>query len=182
MGILSDREILRQIELGNIVIKPFKRESLGTNSYDVHLGPYLRVYVDSILDAKKDNRSRLIKIPPEGYVLQPNRLYLGTTLEYTETYGFVPSIEGRSSVGRLGIQIHVTAGFGDVGFKNYWTLEITAIHPVRIYAGMPIAQLIYTTLEGEPEKTYDKKKSAKYLGSIEEEPIPLPSKLWKDEW
>ena len=70
-------------------------------------------------------------------------------MEYTETHGYVPMIEGRSSIGRLGMFIHVTAGFGDVGFCGYWTLEIFVIHPLRIYAGVPICQIFYHTLHGD---------------------------------
>ena len=75
----------------------------------------------------------------------------GSTLEYTETRRFVPFLEGKSSVGRLGIDIHATAGKGDVGFCNHWTLEISVSQPVRVYAGMPIGQLIYFLVEGEVE-------------------------------
>ncbi|MCS7074469.1 MAG: dCTP deaminase, partial [Bacteroidia bacterium] len=141
--ILSDTEILREIEKGNILVEPFRRECLGSNSYDVHLSKYLAVYKDEILDAKQHNQIQEIIIPAEGYVLQPGVLYLGVTEEYTETHCHVPFLEGKSSVGRLGIDIHATAGKGDVGFCNTWTLEISVTQPVRVYAGMPIGQLIY---------------------------------------
>ena len=100
--ILSDQRILEEIEKGTIVIEPFKRECLGTNSYDVHLGKYLAVYKDRVLDAKKHNLIEHFEIPAEGFVLQPNTLYLGVTLEYTETHAHVPFLEGKSSTGRLG--------------------------------------------------------------------------------
>ncbi|MBX6381315.1 MAG: dCTP deaminase, partial [Thermoflavifilum aggregans] len=100
--ILSDKRILEEIEKGNIVIEPFHREYLGSNSYDVHLGKYLAVYRDHELDAKKHNQIEEIEIPEEGYVLQPGILYLGVTQEYTETHAFVPFLEGKSSTGRLG--------------------------------------------------------------------------------
>ena len=119
--ILSDGKILQEIEAGNIVIDPFRRECLGSNSYDVHLGKYLAVYKDRELDARKHNQIEEIVIPEEGYVLQPNMLYLGVTEEYTETHTTVPFLEGKSSIGRLGIHIHATAGKGDVGFCNTWT-------------------------------------------------------------
>ena len=70
-------------------------------------------------------------------MLSPHQLYLARTAERTVTHNLVPQIEGRSSVGRLGLFVHVTAGFGDVGFSGYWTLEMFAVHPVRIYPGVP---------------------------------------------
>ncbi len=93
------------------------------------------------------------EIPEEGFVLEPNTLYLGVTAEYTESHAHVPFLEGKSSTGRLGIDIHATAGKGDVGFCNAWTLEISCIQPVRIYAGMPIGQLIYFAVEGKYRKS-----------------------------
>ena len=177
--ILSDKKILEAIEKGDIVIEPFRRASLGTNSYDVHLGKYLAVYIAPELDARKHNEIRSFPIPEEGYVLQPGTLYLGVTEEYTETHHAVPFLEGKSSVGRLGIDIHATAGKGDVGFCNTWTLEISCVHPVRVYAGMPIGQLIYFTVEGEIENYYNKKKNAKYIVRTDK---PVESMMWKNKF
>ena len=123
--ILTDIEILKAINKGEIVIEPYDASCLGTNSYDVHLGKYLATYKDQVLDAKKHNEIDHFEIPEEGYVLLPGQLYLGVTEEYTETHTTVPFLEGKSSVGRLGIDIHATAGKGDVGFCNTWTLEIS---------------------------------------------------------
>ena len=109
------------------------------------------------LDPKKDNETTDIEIPEEGYVLIPGILYLGETMEYTETYGLVPNIDGRSTTGRLGIEVHRTAGFGDIGFKGKWTLEITVTHPVIIYPGMEIGQLYYETIEGDASMSYSGK-------------------------
>lgn len=175
--ILSDKSILEEIENGNIVVEPFRPECLGTNSYDVHLSQFLAVYEDEILDAKKHNAIKVIEIPEEGYVLQPGVLYLGSTEEYTETHAHVPFLEGKSSIGRLGINIHATAGKGDVGFCNHWTLEISCIQPVRVYAGMPVGQLIYFTVEGGINNFYNKKQSAKY---IQKSPLPQESMMWKN--
>ena len=88
------------------------------------------------------------RIPEGGVMLTPHRLYLARTVERTETRNLVPMLEGRSSVGRLGLFIHVTAGFGDVGFCGFWTLEMFCVQPVRIYAGVEIGQIFYHTLEG----------------------------------
>ena len=116
--ILTDTEILQAIHDGSIVIEPFDVSNLGTNSYDVHLGAHLATYVADELDAKKHNQVRHFEIGTEGFVIQPGELYLGVTEEYTETFGAVPFLEGKSSVGRLGIDIHATAGKGDVGDRK----------------------------------------------------------------
>lgn len=160
--ILSDKKILEGIEKGEIVIEPYDRKCLGTNSYDVHLGKHLATYKDRVLDAKKHNTIEHFDIPETGFVLEPGTLYLGVTEEYTETHAAVPFLEGKSSIGRLGIDIHATAGKGDVGFCNTWTLEISVTMPVKVYAGMPIGQLIYFAVEGDIENYYNKKKNAKY--------------------
>lgn len=175
--ILSDKKILDSIANGEIVIEPFRLESLGTNSYDVHLGKYLAVYRDRVLDAKKHNQVEHFEIPEEGFVLEPGTLYLGVTEEYTETHGSVPFLEGKSSIGRLGIDIHATAGKGDVGFCNTWTLEISCVQPVRVYAGMPVGQLIYFSVDGTIENYYNSKKNAKYNERTER---PVESMMWKN--
>lgn len=175
--ILSDIQILQAIERGEIRIEPFRREALGSNSYDVHLGPYLRVYAQQVLDVRAPAPSAVLKIPPQGLYLVPGVLYLGATEEYTESHAYVPFLEGKSSVGRLGIQIHSTASKGDIGFCNHWTLEISVIQPVKIYAGMPIGQLIFFTLEGEVETPYMRRATAKYT---HRDPLPVPSYLWKN--
>lgn len=177
--ILSDQRILENIEKGFIKVEPFRRECLGTNSYDVHLGKTLGVYVDSVLDAKNHNRIETFEIPDEGYVLTPDNFYLGVTLEYTESLKHVPFLEGKSSVGRLGIDIHATAGKGDVGFCNYWTLEISVKKPVRVYYGMPIGQLIYFEVSGEIITPYNTKPSAKYNAKL---PTPVESMMWKNSF
>lgn len=177
--ILTDKEILAEIENGNIVVEPFDKNCLGTNSYDVHLGKYLAKYKDDILDARQHNEIEHFEIPEEGYILEPNNLYLGVTKEYTETHAHVPFLEGKSSVGRLGIDIHATAGKGDVGFCNTWTLEISVSMPVRVYAGMPIGQLIYFEVKGDIENFYNKKQSAKY---IEKTIRPMESMMWKNKF
>lgn len=177
--ILSDQQILESIEKGFIKVEPFKRECLGTNSYDVHLGKTLGLYVDGVLDAKKHNQIETFEIPEEGYVLMPESFYLGVTMEYTESLRHVPFLEGKSSVGRLGIDIHATAGKGDVGFCNFWTLEISVKKPVRVYAGMPIGQLIYFDVKGDIITPYNSKASAKYN---DRKAMPVESMMWKNKF
>jgi dCTP deaminase len=173
--ILSDVKIRDALRERRIVIRPFRPECLGTNSYDVHLGPFLAVYEDAALDARQDNRVKEFRIPKAGYVLIPGQLYLGVTEEYTETHGYVPFLEGKSSVGRLGIDIHSTAGKGDEGFCNYWTLEMSVKVPVRIYARMPVGQLIYFEISGRVAHSYSDKRSAKYR---EVSPHPTRSRMF----
>lgn len=175
--ILADSQILDAISKGLIKVEPFNPECLGSNSYDVHLGATLGLYANEILDARQHNGIDYFTIPEEGYVLQPHEFYLGVTQEYTETHAHVPFLEGKSSVGRLGIDIHATAGKGDVGFCNYWTLEISVKKPVRVYAGMPIGQLIYFEVSGDVNTSYNTKGSAKY-NSIA--PLPVESMMWKN--
>ena len=178
--ILTDQQILAEIERGNIVIEPYDPSCLGTNSYDVHLGRYLATYRDAVLDARKHNEIDGFEMDAtEGFVLQPGVLHLGVTEEYTESHAQVPFLEGKSSVGRLGIDIHATAGKGDVGFCNTWTLEISVTQPVRVYPGMPIGQLIYFAVQGDVQTFYNRKANAKYNERTDK---PVESMMWKNEW
>ena len=177
--ILSDTSILEAIDRKDIVIDPYDKSCLGTNSYDVHLSKFLACYLDDVIDAKKHNQVEHFEIPEKGLVLHPGKTYLGSTVEYTETRQFVPFLEGKSSVGRLGIDIHATAGKGDVGFCNHWTLEISVCQSVRVYAGMPIGQLIYFKVEGDVDVDYSSKSSAKYN---QRSPKPVESMMWKNQF
>lgn len=177
--ILSDTRILEEMEKGTIKIVPYNREDLGSNSYDVHLGDKLATYRNHILDAKEHNLIDVFEIPEEGFVLYPHIFYLGVTAEYTETHAHVPFLEGKSSTGRLGIDIHATAGKGDVGFCGNWTLEISVKQPVKVYKGMPIGQLIYFPVDGEIEVKYNQKKNAKYGNQPN---MPVESMMWKNKF
>jgi len=146
--ILSGHEIRKQLG-GNILIDPFDETKLNPNSYNLSLHDELLVYEEVVLDMRKSNRVERVRIPEEGLVLTPNQLYLGRTVERTETHNLVPMIEGRSSIGRLGLFVHVTAGFGDVGFCGYWTLEMFAVQPVKIYPGVAICQLFFHQICGD---------------------------------
>ncbi|HTJ13283.1 MAG TPA: dCTP deaminase [Dinghuibacter sp.] len=177
--ILSDKRILEEMEKGTIKIEPFLPDCLGSNSYDVHLGKHLAKYIDNTLDARRHNTIAHFDIPEEGIVLHPNEFYLGVTQEYTETHAHVPFLEGKSSTGRLGIDIHATAGKGDVGFCGHWTLEISVKQPVRVYAGMPVGQLIYFPVDGEVAVKYNRKAGAKYSGQPDR---PVESMMWKNKF
>jgi dCTP deaminase len=166
--IISGSEI--HARLGkDIVIDPFDPAQLNPNSYNLRLHNELLVYEEIVLDMRRPSRHRRHEIPPDGFVLNPGQLYLGRTVERTETHNLVPMLEGRSSVGRLGLFVHVTAGFGDVGFCGYWTLEMYAVQPIRIYPGVEIAQIFYHTLEGAVEEY----KSEKYQNNRDIQPSML---------
>lgn len=158
--ILTGKEIEKR--LGNdIIIEPFEPQQLNPNSYNLRLHNELLVYKGDVLDSKENNETETLVIPEEGLVLEPGQLYLARTLEYTETHGLVPMILGRSSVGRLGITVHITSGFGDIGFCGYWTLQLTCVKKVRIYPNMKICQIFYHNVLGE----YENYTSKKYQGS-----------------
>ena len=158
--ILTGKEIEKRLGK-DIVIKPYNPEQLNPNSYNLRLFNELVIYKDDILDARRDNQTEIITITDEGFILEPGQLYLARTMEYTETRGLVPMILGRSSVGRLGISVHLTSGFGDIGFCGYWTLQLTCMKRVKVYPGMKICQIFYHTVLGE----YDNYSSSKYQGS-----------------
>jgi dCTP deaminase len=174
---LVDTDIKQAILDGQIEIRPFDIKSLGSNSYDLTLGDKLLVYTEKRLDAKKPNPFKYVDIPREGFTLLPGELYLGFTNEYTFTKDLVPQLEGKSSIGRLGICVHLTAGFGDVGFAGHWTLEITCVKPVTIYASMPIAQMFWFRTSGYCLNPYSIKSNSKYGN---QPAIPIPSAMWKN--
>lgn len=169
--ILSGKEIQRHMGK-DIVIQPFDPKRLNPNSYNLSLHNELLVYENRLLDMKVPNPVKTLTIPESGLVLEPDKLYLGRTNEFTQTDRFVPMLEGRSSVGRLGLFIHVTAGFGDVGFAGYWTLEIFCVQPIRIYPNVEICQIYYHDIHGE----YEPYQSGKYQNNTGIQ----PSLLYKD--
>lgn len=176
---ISDMLLNSFIASGEIKITPFRPSCVQPNSYDLHLGSTLTTYFDRVLDAKKEPTARSLTIPDDGFVLQPGTLYLGVTEEYTSaTRKLVPYLDGKSSVGRLGVWVHVTAGGGDAGFAGHWTLEIVAVMPTRIYAGMPIAQLRYEPLDGEVENPYGSNgRNSKYNNQAA---APVPSQFYRN--
>jgi dCTP deaminase len=187
--IFTDKTIISEMQKGYIVVHPFERRMLGTNSIDLTLNPKILIYQNAmnyiediechnrfgkwdkpfsekVLDCKQENKTVEREIPEYGFVLMPGQLYIASTNEYTETYNAVPVLEGKSSLARLGLFVHVTAGFGDVGFKGTWTLELVATVPLRIYPNMKICQISYHGISEQPLISYDKKEDAKYSGQI----------------
>lgn len=172
---LTGHEIRNMVGAGYIIIQPFDEDNLGPNSYDVRLDDELVVYDEVILDPRRNNRFHTIRIPETGLVLQPGRLYLGRTMEYTESPCHIPLYDGRSSLGRLGVASHVTAGFGDLGFCGKWTLELSVVQPVRIYPGMRVGQLSWHCPNGMIMDRYH----GKYQGQGDVQ----PSRMFEDrEW
>lgn len=169
--ILSGKEIKKHIGK-EIIIEPYDESRINPNSYNLSLANELLMYDDTLLDMKKENKTTKIVIPEDGIILEPDKLYLGRTNEFTRTDYYVPMLEGRSSTGRLGLFIHVTAGFGDIGFAGYWTLEIFCVQPIKIYPNVEICQIYYHNILGD----YDRYKSGKYQNNTGIQ----PSLLYKD--
>lgn len=166
--ILSGPEIERQIKSGEIRIEPFDQKNTNPASFDLTLGSQGAVYADVVehrdpydssglslfpkegfLDSAKDNPLLRFTLPKSGFVLKPGIGYLFHTEEVVWAERRVPVLDGKSSVGRLFIKIHETAGYGDIGFDGQYTLEVTAVHPVRVYPGMRIGQIRFHTVVGE---------------------------------
>jgi len=169
--ILTGSEIKEQVLKKRIHIKPFIEKNLNPNSYNFRLGNKLKVYKSSILDAAKINEYEEIEIPEEGFVLEPGKLYLGHTIEEMGSDFFVPTMQARSSIGRLGLYIYLNSGLGDIGFKRQWTLELNAIHRLRVYPGMKIGQMLFWKTKG---------KIILYNGKYKDSKGPETSQIWKD--
>lgn len=203
MSILLRSEIIQGYEADKISLKPFNKNFLGPNSIDVTLSPVLKTYTpmkivrDSFgyyqtvpfgdnfyrqpLDVATDNETFELEIPDEGLVLSPGVLYLGSTNEVAGSKHYIPMYEGRSSMARLGIQSHVSAGFGDIGFEKKWTLEITVVHPVRIYAGTRIGQVYFHQVNDEALEQLKKEDSNfLYNGKYCDQDEPTASQSYKD--
>lgn len=173
--ILSDVDIKKAIKEGRIIIKPkpdFK-EQLGSSSLDLRLGYDFRVmkhrknpYVDPSDPSTIDGMTDLIKISKnEPYVVHPNEFVLATTFEWVEwADDLAARVEGRSSLGRLGLVIHSTAGHIDAGWRGNITLELRNIGmvPILLHPKMRVCQLIFEPLSSPAEVPYYKKANAKY--------------------
>ncbi len=146
--ILSGEEIRRHLGQ-QIVIDPFSEDHLNANSYNLSLHHELIVYEEVVLDAATPNRFRRLPIPADGLTLHPGMLYLGRTVEHTETHGLVPRLQGRSSLARLGLFISPGASLGDAGYCGTWTLEMFVVQPVKIYPGMRACQIYFHELQGD---------------------------------
>jgi dCTP deaminase len=169
--ILTGSQIESGVRKQDIIIRPFRKSQIGPNSYDFRLGNRCCIYTDGVLDAAKKNKTRTLTIPKRGMLLQPDRVYLVNTEEIMGSSRFVPIIRGRSSVGRLGVFIDITADLIDLGSINQWTLQLHAVHPVHIYPGMLIGQVTFWTTFG---------RRVQYGGKYRGRTSPVPSLSYLD--
>lgn len=169
--ILTGPEITAAEVDGRLRITPFDPAQVNPNSYNVRLGPTLLTYKAPVLDAHRSNPTHRIEIGADGYVLKPGQLYLGHTVEQVGSDTFVPLLFGRSSVGRLGLFVEITAPIGDIGFHGQWTLMLSPIRPLRVYAGMKIGQIMFFVAVGP---------ITPYSGKYQAASGPKPSAFWRD--
>ncbi|MEU8879570.1 MULTISPECIES: dCTP deaminase [Streptomyces] len=169
--ILTGPEITQAAADGRIRISPFEPTQVNPNSYNVRLGGTLLTYTGHALDAHRPNATESIEIAPDGFELQPGQLYLGHTTEEVGSDTFVPLLFGRSSVGRLGLFVEITAPIGDIGFHGQWTLMLSPIRPLRVYPGMRIGQIMFFVSVGPV---------ALYAGKYQSSAGPQPSAYWRD--
>lgn len=139
--ILSGNAIRREVDRGMITIDPYEDAMANPNSHNYRLGPHL-------IEVQPESE-RAIEIPSSGFVLRPDRLYLGHTIERIGSRVFTPSLIGRSSMARLGLYLVVDADHGQLGRAHRWTLELRAVVPLRIYAGMVIGQVSFWRGKGD---------------------------------
>jgi deoxycytidine triphosphate deaminase len=133
---------------GDIIIDPFDESHLNPNSYNFRLGDRIRVYLSETLDPKVPNEYCESTIPEDGIVLQPHQLYLANTLEILGSRRYAPTFAARSSVARLGLFINLSASLGDIGFVGQWTLQLVSLHPLRVFPGMRIGQMMFWKPQG----------------------------------
>jgi len=200
-GILTDYRIRTAVNAGDIVIDPFRPEHVNPTSYDLTLGDGVTVYtnwvgyntegppsggrprdgsdffpLDTVLDVRREPETVSFQIDPKaGWLLKPGIGYLMHTVERVSTKVYVPILDGKSSIGRLFLQVHATAGYGDPGFDGQFTLEVIVQHPIRVYPGMRICQIRFQDMNGWVERTYD--KTGHYTGEAAQGAVP--SQAWR---
>lgn len=154
IGMISGSEIKKRFETGDLVIEPKDNIVINPNSLNLSLNKIISVYEDEVLDLKKENKTRDIEIPEEGFLLKPNEIYLGKSNEWSETYNLIPMIDGRSSTGRASLRVHCSASMGSIGYKGYWHMGMRVSQPVMIYENMKICQIYFYTPVGKIKNTY----------------------------
>lgn len=169
--ILTGPKIHEEVLNGSIIIDPFDPTQLNPNSYDFRLGSKLKVYKNLELDTKHENETETIELTESGIILYPNKLYLGHTSEKIGSEKYVPIIRGKSSTGRLGLFVHITADLIDIGYIGRFTLMLHAVQPLRVLPNMRIGQVTFWKVFGDI-KLYE----GKYQGSME----PAASQVFKD--
>lgn len=158
--ILTGPKIREERTRGSLLIDPFDDAAVQPNSYDFTLGSKLLYYTEPLLDCAKENPHEIVEMGADGFLLQPDRIYLGHTKEVMGSNHYVPIIRGRSSFARLGLFVHVTSDLIDIGSHNQWTLQLHAVQPLRIYPGMKVGQVTFWTVQG-PVTLY----TGKYQGA-----------------
>jgi dCTP deaminase len=169
--ILTGPKIREEVKNDNIVIEPFHDDQVNPNSYDFRIGNKILVYKNEILDTRENNPTEEITIPESGHVLQPNKLYLGHSKEIVGSEKFIPIVRGKSSTGRVGLFIHITADLIDIGYIGQYTLMMHAVQPVRIYPNMRIGQVTFWKTLGE---------IVLYEGKYQKGNGPQSSQVFKD--
>lgn len=152
--ILTGSEIKKNIVSGKVKVFPYEDKMLNPNSYNYHLGPVLKVPSAEVMDPGHHHEFETIEIPSEGYVLMPGILYLGHTFEVIGSECFVINLIGRSSLGRLGLFLQITADLGQLGKAHSWTLEMKVVQPLRIYPMMRIGQVSFWQASGDIDFLY----------------------------
>lgn len=170
--ILTGPQIIASTANSRIVISPFDPDQVNPNSYNVRLGSTLLTYDTDVIDAYEPNPTRATTMSGDGFVLQPDELYLGHTMEEVGSDYYVPLLFGRSSVGRLGLFVEITAPIGDIGFHGQWTLMLSSVRPLRVYPGMKIGQIMFFESFGDIEL---------YSGKYQRASGPQESRYWRDK-
>jgi dCTP deaminase len=185
--VLSDRTIRAEIEAGRIIIEPFEEDLVQPSSVDVRVDSRFRVFHNArypYIDVRQpmDDLTELVEVSgrEQPFILHPGEFVLGQTLEQvTLPHDLVARLEGKSSLGRLGLLIHSTAGFVDSGFSGNLTLELSNVAnlPITIYQGMPIGQISFMRMDGPVERPYGSSETgSKYQGQAE----PTPSRFYQN--
>ncbi|MCL2280655.1 hypothetical protein FWC31_02090 [Candidatus Saccharibacteria bacterium] len=152
--ILTGQRIFEEISKRNIVITPFETELLNPNSYNYRLGTTIYEFCEALIDSRCPSQYKEIKLSEDGYLLMPHRLYLASTHETIGSSKYAITLIGRSSVGRLGLFLQISAPLGHVRTNHAWTLELTVVQPLRVYPKMRIGQVSFWEILGSDDLIY----------------------------
>ena len=169
--ILTGSAIEQEVEAERIVIDPFDRKRLNPNSYNFTLGSTLKIYSKPILDTRQINPTDTVEMVNDSILLRPRTLYLAHTRERLGSCHYVPTYAARSSVARLGMFINLSAPLGDIGFVGQWTIQLFALHPIRLYRDMEIGQMMFWVTTGD---------IALYDGKYQNARGPIASQIHRD--
>ncbi|MBQ8785222.1 MAG: dCTP deaminase [Alphaproteobacteria bacterium] len=169
--ILTGNKIIEEVKNNHIIIKPFNKDAVTTNSYDLTLSDKLVIYTDEILDPKKEPHTKIVEIPDEGYELKRGEFLLGSSNEFVGSDFYVPIVHAKSSIARLGLFIHITSGLFDIGCKCNVTFHLYATMPIKLYKNMPIAQLTFWKTLGDIKL---------YNGKYQNDHGAVASRIYKD--